>query len=198
MHPEQMEFNIQGLAKETTPGALIGWHQALSTNLKSLLKISGILFLCQISRRSKNIYLGSNNYRILHSIADYCDIILGFNSNYSKTSIRSQNSISLENARTTSYKKSYHFCFSMWVQSRKTGSVPPEQSQNSWKFKLIRYLVFFCWFPFYMLRLLYNFTPWLNDRCPSFATFWYGSMALANINSCLNPILYAGLNTRFV
>jgi len=56
---------------------------------------------------------------------------------------------------------------------------------------------FFCWFPFYMLRLLYNFTPWLNDRCPSFATFWYGSMALANINSCLNPILYAGLNTRF-
>ena len=59
-------------------------------------------------------------------------------------------------------------------------------------------LVFFCWFPFYMLRLLYNFTPWLNDRCPSFATFWYGSMALANINSCLNPILYAGLNTRWI
>ena len=62
---------------------------------------------------------------------------------------------------------------------------------NNW------YLVFFCWFPFYMLRLLYNFTPWLNDRCPSFETFWYGSMALANINSCLNPILYAGLNTRW-
>ena len=48
-----------------------------------------------------------------------------------------------------------------------------------------------------MFRLLYNFTPWLDDRCPSFVTFWYGTMALANINSCLNPILYAGLNTRY-
>ena len=80
--------------------------------------------------------------------------------------------------------------------------------------KLKRHQVFVCWAPFYFLRVAYNFGPdELFDECrlslksqiehlkPDifsiyFSVAWFGSMALANINSILNPILYAGMNKR--
>ena len=77
IHPEQMEFNIQGLVRKDF--MQFDWLRAPSSRHRFESSPVNTLSLHQKSGRSKDIYSYSNNRWILSSVADYLWLILEFN-----------------------------------------------------------------------------------------------------------------------